>query len=446
MGGCVVGASFRPACAESATGGVTFSRDIAPIVYSHCVQCHRPGEVAPFSLITYADVRRHSHEIADLTHDHQMPPWKPAEGYGDFTGARRLNEQQIELIQQWVKDGKQEGNPADLPSMPEFKSGWMLGEPDLVVRMPEAYTLRADGPDQFRVFPIPLNLPKDVYVSALEYRPSNPKIVHHTLFFLDNSGMARELESESTDRQPGYAHSGGPGFVPSGGLGGWAPGVLPQFLPEGVGRPIHAGADLVLQTHFHPSGKIEKEQGVVGLYFTRKLPEKILLSMPRGTRKIDIAPGDKDYVIESTFVVPNNVELEGIFPHAHLLCKQIQVTAALPDGTTMPLIWIKDWDWNWQDFYHYAHVLNIPRGTRVTMKFTYDNSSDNPHNPSNPPQRVHNGEQTKDEMALVFFQILIDRSAADRFGMLARLLRRPASSTKDTPSRSPSGGVQSPAQ
>jgi len=311
--------------------------------------------------------------------------------------------------------------------------------------MPEAYTLPADGPDQFRVFVIPLNLPNDVYVSALEYRPSNPKIVHHTLFFLDNSGAARQLESESTEK-PGYAHSGGPGFAPSGGLGGWAPGVLPRLLPDGVGRPVHAGADLVLQTHFHPSGKAEKEQSVVGLFFTKKPPEKVLVSLSKGTRKIDIAPGDKNYVIESSFVVPNNVELEGIFPHAHLLCKQIQVTAALPDGTSMPLIWIKDWDWNWQDFYHYSHVMTIPRGSRVTMKFTYDNSADNPHNPSNPPQRVHHGEQTKDEMALVFFQILVDRSTADRIGMLARLLRRPISPAKETASQNSPGGSQSPAQ
>jgi mono/diheme cytochrome c family protein len=422
---------------------VTFSRDIAPIIFNNCVSCHRPGEVAPFPLMTFADVRRHSHEIADLTLDKQMPPWKPAEGYGDFVGARRLTDAQIDLIQQWVKQGKQEGNPQDLPTMPTFKSGWTLGEPDLVVRMPEPYTLRADGPDQYRVFVIPLNLPNDVYVSALEFRASNPKIVHHSLFYLDNSGAARALEAASPDK-PGYARSGGPGFAPSGGLGGWAPGVMPQYMPEGVGRPIEAGADLILHTHFHPSGKVEKEQSVVGLYFTKKLPEKVLLSIPHGTRRIDIAPGDKNYVIENSFVVPSNVELEGIFPHAHLLCKQIEVTAKLPDGKTLPLIWIKDWDWNWQDFYQYKHIVNIPKGTRVTMKFTYDNSADNPHNPSSPPQRVHNGEQTKDEMALVFYQILIDRSAAENLAALGRLLRRPPPTGRQAGASSSTNGTQKP--
>ena len=416
---------------------VTFSRDIAPIVYNNCVSCHRPGEVAPFALMTFADVKRHSKEIADLTHDRQMPPWKPVEGFGEFQGARRLTDEQIDLIQQWVKDGRQEGNPADLPTMPTFKSGWTLGEPDMVVRMPEAYTLPADGPDRYRVFVIPLNLPKDVYVSALEFRPSNPKIVHHSLFYLDNSGAARELEAQSTEK-PGYPHAGGPGFVPSGGLGGWAPGVMPRFLPDGVGRPIHAGADLILHTHFHPSGKIEKEQSAVGLWFTKTPPEKILVSVPHGTNRIDIAPGDSHYVIKNTFTVPGRVELEGIFPHAHLVCKDIKVTAAFPDGSQHPLIWIKDWDWNWQDFYHYTHVMDIPAGTKVTMEFTYDNSADNPHNPSNPPRRVRNGEQTKDEMALVFYQILFDRQAAEAFEAFGRRFGRPARTGARPPATQPS--------
>jgi hypothetical protein len=222
-------------------------------------------------------------------------------------------------------------------------------------------------------------------------------------------------------------------------LGGWAPGVSPRFLPDGVGRPIKAGADLVLHTHFHPSGKVEKEQSVVGLYFTKRTPEKVLVSMPHGTNRLNIAPGDNHYVVENTFTVPGNVELQGIFPHAHLLCREIKVTATLPDGTIEPLIWIKDWDWNWQDFYQYSHVLQVPRGTKVTQEFVYDNSADNPHNPSSPPQRVHYGEQTKDEMALVFYQILIDRQTAEAFGALARFRRsgfqaRRSSTTQPAPS------------
>jgi mono/diheme cytochrome c family protein len=442
----MVGLCAAAPAAQSAVSiapGITFTKDIAPIVFNHCTTCHRPGEVAPFALTNYANVVRHSHEIADLTQARTMPPWKPAEGFGDFIGARRLTDEQINLIQQWVKAGKPEGNPADLPPMPTFKSGWMLGEPDMIVRMPEAFTLQADGPDQYRVFPIPLHLDHDVYVSAVEYRPSNPKIVHHTLFYLDNSGTARQLEAESKQK-PGYPRVGSPGFTPSGGLGGWAPGVTPRLLPDGVGRPIRAGADLILHTHFHPSGKIEKEQSVVGLYFTKKLPDKVLVSFPHGTRTINIAPGDNHYVIQSSFTVPSDIELEGIFPHAHLLCKEIKVTAELPDGSTQPLIWIKDWDWNWQDFYHYSHVLQVPRGTKVTQEFVYDNSADNPHNPSNPPQRVRYGEQTKNEMALVFYEILISRQRAEMLQALGRF-RRGGLRPQSTESKQASG-KDSPAQ
>lgn len=416
IGLSIVVASFSSACA----GAVTFTKDVAPILYENCVSCHRPGEVAPFSLLTYTDARRHAKEIAQLTHDRQMPPWKAAEGFGDFVGVRRIADQQIETIQQWVKDGKPEGNPAELPTAPKFTDGWTLGEPDLVVKMPEPFTLRADGPDDYRVFVIPLNLKEDKYVTAVDYRPGNRKIVHHSLFYLDTSGRARELEAESDDHQPGYFRVGSPGFRPTGGLGGWAPGVTAHLLPDGVGRPVKAGSDLILHTHFHPSGKIEKEQSVVGLYFAKAPPQKLLMSIPRSTREIDIAPGEKSYRIENEFTLPAAVDLQGIIPHAHLLCRQIKVTATLPDGTVEPLIWIKDWDWNWQEQYQYVKPLHVPRGTEVRQEFVYDNSSDNPHNPNTPPKRVRYGEQTGDEMSLVFYQILIDRKMAEFMGPSAR--------------------------
>jgi mono/diheme cytochrome c family protein len=403
--------SFSNADASAAVP--TFNKDVAPIVFEHCARCHRPGEVAPFPLLTYSDVRHHAKEIADLTLTRQMPPWKAVHGYGAFMGERRLSDQQIETIQAWVNGGRSEGNPSDLPAAPKFTGGWAFGQPDMVVRMPEPYTLKADGPDEFRVFVIPLNLSEERYVSAVDFRPSNPKVVHHSLFYLDSSGEARELERQEMEKsgnahQPGYPRTGSPGFRPSGGLGGWAPGYLPEFLPENVGRPVKAGSDLILHTHFHPSGKAEREQSMVGLYFTKKPPEKILISTMHGA-PLDIPAGDSDYHTIGSFTVPMDVEVAGIIPHAHLLCKEIQVDAKLPDGTPLPLIWIKDWDWNWQEQYQYANPLHIPRGTQVTMRFRYDNSADNPRNPTIPPRRVRFGEQTSDEMALVFFQILLDR-------------------------------------
>ncbi len=430
-------AAVPSAAPQPAIAAPTFNKDVAPILFQNCANCHRPGEVAPFSLLTYADAKKHSSEIAELTQNRQMPPWKPEHGYGEFVGERRLSDQQIQTIQQWVKAGRPEGNASDLPPPPKFAEGWLLGEPDLVVTVPKAYTLHAEGRDVFRSFVVPLNLSEDKYIEALEFRPSNRKIVHHALFFLDSSHRARELDG--SDGQPGFGRgAGGLGFIPSGGLGGWAPGLTPKRLPEGVARFVPKGADLVIQTHFHPSGKPESEQSTVGLFFAKKSPEKLFISSMRGLNRqsLDIPPGDKNYELSSSFTVPADVKLQGVFPHAHLVCKEVEVTATLPDGKNIPVIWIKNWDWDWQDEYLYTHPLDIPRGTQVHMRFKFDNSSDNPKNPSKPPKRVRWGEQTSDEMALVFFQILADRSSAAAFrgagnGAGAERLKRWLQSIRD---------------
>lgn len=399
----------------------TFAEDIAPILFQNCTSCHRPSEVAPFALLTYGDAKKHAEDIADVTKDRQMPPWKPAHGFGEFLGERRLTDAQIETIQRWAAAGAPEGNPADCPAPPRFAEGWQLGEPDLVVKMSDAYTLKAEGRDVFRCFVVPMNLPEDKYIEAIEFRPSNRKIVHHSLLYLDNSGRARELDA--ADPGPGYEGVGGPRFVPSGGLGGWAPGVTPRRLPAGVGRLVRKGADLVIQTHFHPSGKPEQEQSTVGFYFAKKPPEKLFISTMRAARRLDIPAGETNYETTQDFTVPGDVKLQGVFPHAHLLCKEIEVTATLPNGKKLPIIWIKDWDWDWQDEYLYKTPLDIPRGTQVHMRFRYDNSAENLRNPTKPPKRVHWGEQTSDEMAIVFFQLIVDRPLAE---MLSGGANRPA--------------------
>lgn len=410
--------------ASSIASVPTFTRDIAPILFEHCAACHHAGEVAPFSLLTYADARKHSSEIAELTASRQMPPWKPEHGFGEFVGERRLSDEQIATIAAWVKAGRPEGEAADLAPAPKFAEGWVLGEPDLVVTVPKPFNVPAEGRDIIRSFVVPLNLAEDKYVEAVEFRPSNRKVVHHAILELDASGQARQLDG--ADGQPGFGRgAGGPGFIPSGGLGGWAPGVTPRRLPEGVARVLRKGSDLVIQTHFHPSGKAALEQSTVGLYFARRSPEKLFVSFMKAAqpRKLDIAPGDKNFELTQDFVVPSDLTLQAVFPHAHLVCKEIQVSATLPDGKDLPIIWIRNWDWDWQDEYQFAHPLHVPKGTHVHMRFRFDNSSENLKNPSNPPRRVHWGEQTSDEMAIVFFQLVMDRQAAAAFRdqRLARL-------------------------
>jgi hypothetical protein len=385
--------------------GPTFSRDIAPIVYGNCVSCHRPGEVAPFSLMKYEDVKKRADQIMDVTHDRYMPPWKAEPGYGKFVGERRLSDAQIELISDWCKAGAPEGDAKDLPTMPVFSTGWLLGEPDQVVKLTVPFKLPADGHDQFRAFVLPLNNLENKWVSAVEFHPDNRKIVHHALFFLDNSGAAAKKEAAANDGNPGYIAFGGPGFLPSGGLGGWAPGAISKLLPDGWARPVKKGSDLVVQIHFHPDGKEETETFSMGIYYAKAPTEHIVASGNAHKFLINIPPGDRNYVVTAQYKVPVDVDMIGITPHAHLICKDMKATATLPDGKQIRLIWIKDWDFNWQGTYQYAEPIRLPAGSVVDMKYVYDNSADNIHNPNNPPKAIHFGEQTTDEMAFLFMEL-----------------------------------------
>jgi mono/diheme cytochrome c family protein len=401
---------------------VTFNKDIAPIVFNHCAVCHHPGEVAPFSLLTYEDVKKRERNILYVTGKRLMPPWKPEPGFGEFQDCRRLSDQQIALIKQWVDDGMPQGDLKDLPAPPKFADGWMLGEPDLVVKMPEAFTVPAEGRDVYRCFVLPLNLPEDKFVMAAEYRPGNRRVVHHALLFLDGTGAARRLDEK--DPGVGYYAMGGPGFIPQGGLGGWAPGATPHPLPDGIGWPIKKGMDLVIQTHFYPTGKEEKEQSSVGIYFCKKEPQRVSVTIPVASRKLNIPPGEADYKISKSFEFPVDVDVIGVIPHAHLLCREIKATYTTPDGDKPnPFIWIKDWDFNWQDHYRYREILHFAKGTRIDMEFTYDNSEANARNPNRPPKRVRWGEQTTDEMCILFVQI-VPQKQSDITTIFMELLRQ----------------------
>jgi len=391
--------------AAAADAALSFNKHIAPILFGNCVSCHRPGEVAPFSLISYADVKKKLKLVVRTTQEKIMPPWKAEPGHGEFAGARVLSSEQISTIKKWADAGALEGNPSDLPTAPKFTSDWHLGTPDLVIEMAEAYTVPTEGKDIYRCFVIPINNTEDKYVSAIEYRPGNRAVVHHALLFLDTAGNARKRDA--ADPKPGYSSGGGPGFVPSGGLGGWAPGLFPQPYPEGVAAVIQKNSDLVIQTHFHPSGKVETEKSSVALYFAKKPTTRILVGSGLTSINIDIPAGEKNYKAATSVTLPVDTEWVSVTPHAHLLCKEIKADYILPGGEKKPLIWIKDWDFNWQDQYQFKTPLKLPKGTQIEMEFTYDNSADNERNPSNPPTRVRLGEQTNDEMALLFMNAAV---------------------------------------
>lgn len=387
-------------------GEVTYSKDVAPILYKNCTGCHRPGEVGPFSLLTYKDAARRAGSIREVTADRSMPPWKPAQGFGKFHDARRLDDAEIAAIARWADAGSPEGDPRDLSPAPIFPEGWQLGTPDLVLKVSEPYDLAAGGPDQFRCFVMPTGVEEDRTVAAVEFRPGNRKVVHHALFFLDAGGKAR-LKDEA-DPKPGYATFGGIGVLPTGALGGWAPGATPRRLDDTLGMMLKKGSDLVLQVHYHPSGKPERDQSTVGIYYTKAKLARPVANLPLVNRDIDIPAGAARYTRTASVTVPTDVRATAIFPHMHWVGREMKVEATLPDGGKVPLIWITDWDFNWQGQYQFAEPVKLPKGTRVELTAIYDNSDANPKNPSHPPKAVRFGEKTEDEMCLCGLQVVPD--------------------------------------
>jgi mono/diheme cytochrome c family protein len=388
---------------------VSFSETIAPILYNNCVTCHRPGEAAPFSLISYEDAKKRGSLIAAVTKSRYMPPWHAAHGYGEFAGERRLTDEQIAVIAEWVKQGMPEGDRSKMPKVPQFTEGWQLGKPDLVLEMPAAFEVPAGGPDIYRNFAIPTRLAEDKWVRAIELRPSARKAVHHVLYAYDGSGATAKLDG--ADGKPGFSGMSaigvsGAGAGNSGSLGGWAVGATPQFLPENLAFPLPKGSHIVLQMHFHPTGKAESEKSTVGIYFAPQPPERRIMGVQGPAlfgfgAGIDIPAGDKQYVIEDSITLPVDVRAVAAGAHAHYIAKEMKATATLPDGSTRPLLWIQDWDFNWQDRYNYKDPVALPKGTRIDIRITYDNSADNPRNPSQPPKPVKWGEQSFDEMGSV---------------------------------------------
>ncbi|HET6164566.1 MAG TPA: alkyl hydroperoxide reductase [Planctomycetota bacterium] len=409
---------------SGAGGAVTYTRQVAPILNAHCVTCHRAGEVAPFPLTSFDDAAHHAKQIAKVTGKRLMPPWKPVEGFGTFLDAARLSERELALLAAWAEAGAPEGDAAELPPLPTFPEDWPLGKPDLVLEMPEPFTIEAAGRDHFRCFVLPTGLTQDQVVVGVDYRPGAPSVVHHAIFFLDAQQRGRKLDEK--DEGPGYETFGGIGFFPSGGLGGYAPGATPHFMPEGTGRALEKGADVVLQVHYPSSGKVEHDQDKLALYFA-KSPVKTLISGAAVlTNAIDIPAGAADYSRDASLTLPCPITVYGITPHMHYLGKTMEVKATAPDGSVIPLVKIDDWDFRWQSQYLYAAPIRLAKGTRIDLHAVYDNSAANVRNPSDPPKRVTHGEQTTDEMCIAFLQLATDSPedrAQLRRTMLGELLR-----------------------
>jgi peroxiredoxin len=403
--------------AAAADGKVTYYRDVLPVLQANCQGCHRPGEVGPFSLMTYRQAVTWAADIKEYTASRKMPPWKPVEGRA-FHNERRLSDRDIAVLAAWVDGGTPEGDPKDAPPPRQFVEGWQLGKPDLVLTVPEEITIGPAGRDFFRCVVLPTGLAEDQYVTAVEVRPGNPRVLHHTLNFIDTSGKGRELEQKEKQREkkpgeqdfgPGYTSAMSVGFRPQGGLGGWAPGQMGRHLPEGTGYLLPRGADVVVQLHYHRTGKVEKDRTSIGLYFAKKPIAHAFRSLVV-TGRFWFIPADVErFVVRDGIEVQQDCLLHSVMPHMHMLGREIKVTVTPPDAKPYTLIAIKDWDYNWQETYFLKEPIALKAGTLVQVEAVYNNSEKNPNNPFRTPRLIPFGEQTDNEMCFVFLGVTSDK-------------------------------------
>ena len=392
-------------CAPASAQNVTFTKDIAPIVFTSCVSCHRQGGPAPFSLTTYDEVRRRATQIATVTKSRFMPPWKVEPGVGHFVGQDPLTEAQIASLDTWAKNGTPQGDPAALPPVPQLPAGWLLGQPDLIVKPSRAYTLQTQPNDAFRIFAIRLPVTKRTYVRGIEFHPGNGRVVHHANIRIDRTPATRQLDE--ADPLPGYD-----GLMPrsaeypDGHFLGWTPGQVAPLVGPDLAWTLDPGSDLVVQLHLQPSGAVEQVLPEIGLYFSDRAPTRTPTILRLGSQSIEIPPGEPRYVIRDAYTLPVDADLLAIQPHAHYRAREIRGTALFPDGTSRLVMHITDWDFRWQHVYREVTPIRLPKGTRLSMEYTYDNSADNVRNPQLPPAKVYWGQRSKDEMGDLWFQLL----------------------------------------
>jgi hypothetical protein len=383
----------------------TFAKDVAPILYKNCVGCHRPGEIGPFSLMGYGNAKKWSKMIATVTKDGQMPPWKAA-SHGEFLDENRLTEEEIQTIADWSSAGAPRGNAKEEPKPPVFTSGWTLGDPDAILQPEKPVVIAAEGKDEYRNYVIKTNYPETRYLSAIDCKPGNKAVVHHMVVYLDEKGVSQKLVEKRGDGKGGYVTDGGisPGFIPDSVPYIWVPGERARHMPTGVGITLKPGATLVMQIHYHRNGKPEKDLTKLGLYFAKEKPAK--------NAEVDVVadfglkvPAGKVTNWESSMTLRRDTTMYSIMPHMHLLGQSMKAEATLPDGTTKQLVDVQKWDYNWQFNYAFKEPVKLPKGSKIHVTASYDNTAANPRNPANPPKDVAWGEQTNDEMFVLLFTV-----------------------------------------
>lgn len=387
----------------------TYTRDVSRIFQAKCQQCHRENDIAPFALKDYDAAVTWAEDIKRVITDRVMPPWKPVAGYGEFRDSFQLTDGDRQTILEWIAAGVPEGDPVDLPEPVADLGEWALGEPDLVLSMAEEFT-PPRGRDVYRCFVMPESFDAARYIGAVDVLPGNRKLVHHVLLFADTKNDAAKLDGK--DGQPGWNCFGGPGFALTlnSAIGGWAPGQRPRLLPEGIGIEWPKASRIVMQVHYFPRGLTAPDRTRIGVYFSKTDVQQRLFNLPVVNRDFKIPANAAAHEVNATFSVLPFLDgkIIAVYPHMHLLGTRIKVEAIDAQKRARPLIYIDNWDFNWQGPYTLAEPMTVRAGSRIDVTCTYNNSGSNPSNPNDPIVAVGWGEATTDEMCLAFLGVTLD--------------------------------------
>ncbi len=417
---------------QATEASVTYSRQIAPILNKNCTGCHHTGGSGPFPLTTYAAAKRWASTIETVTQSRYMPPWLPEPGHGDFADSRRLAPDEIILIKHWADSGSPEGNPAEAPAPPTYTSDWQLGPPDLILEVDSPLQVPASGTDLFRNFILPFPLPQSKWVRAMEIKPGSPRVVHHANLILDRAETLRRTHPHDWQQGiPGMdvVVDAGEGFDPDGHFLDWKPDSSALVEPPGMAWRLDPGNDLVLNMHLKPTGKIETIRARIGLYFTPNAPTKLpILVQLEHDAALNIPANDRNFIVEDKLTLPEAVDVLAIYPHAHYLGKRLEGWAELPPDdrghiSRTDLILIPSWDIDRQSIYRFATPVSLPAGATIHMRYSYDNSAANPHNPNSPPIHVTSGNRSVDEMGHLWLQLLPHPDPTRRQDLREPLLR-----------------------
>jgi len=389
---CVLGSRIDARSGSAAA--VTFTKDVAPIFYKNCASCHRPGEIAPMSLMTFKDARPWAKSIREKVLDGTMPPWHADPKHGSFKNDRRLSKKDIDTIIAWVDGGTTEGNPKDLPRAPQFTEGWQIGKPDVVLSMAKEYSVPAEGVVNYQYMLVPTGFTEDKWIQAAEVRPGNRAVVHHVIVFVVSADSLRQRFSL-------FGDGGIDGLV------GTAPGEEPMILPDGVGRLVKAGSTLVLQMHYTPNGTAQKDRTSVGIVFSRKPIEKSASGGAAMNRRFAIPPGDGNFEVRSAYAFKEDSHIMNLMPHMHVRGKDFEYRLIYPDGTSKVILSVPRYSFNWQTRYEFKEPVAAPKGSRLVCLAHFDNSSNNKWNPD-PAKTVRWGPQTWDEMMIGFVGFTLD--------------------------------------